>query len=206
LKLDAIGVMICSIKAESGRNMDFDKVLKDWEKLQKSESGKKKTVQGPGKKANAPQAGFGIEQKQGDSSARDAKNFLEHWIHIHGVADKDSLDSEDGNDDRKMRMLEAQRLRRLKPQAVLDLHGKTGSEAFPSIAAFLLDSFRAGLEKVLIIHGKGIHSMGNHIMSDLVRKALETDRLAGSFGPADKRSGGTGATWVVLRRKGYFSR
>lgn len=186
--------------------MDFDKVLRDWEKLQKAESAKKKNEPGPGKKANAPQVEHSIGNRPAVPSAKDAKKYLEHWIHIHGVADKDTASSENEEDDRKSRMLEAQRLRKLKPQAVLDLHGKTGSEAFPGIARFLADSHTAGLEKVLIVHGKGIHSMGTHIMSDLVRKALDTDKLAGSFGPADKSLGGTGATWVVLRRKDYFSR
>lgn len=95
---------------------------------------------------------------------------------------------------------EARRLKELRPQASLDLHGMTAREAEDAIAAFLRDAARKGLEKVLVIHGKGNHSAGAPVLRSAARKALESSPLAGRFGPADRADGGTGATWVLVRR------
>jgi DNA-nicking Smr family endonuclease len=72
-------------------------------------------------------------------------------------------------------------------------------EAEDAIAAFLRDAARGGLEKVLIIHGKGNHSGGAPVLRAATRRALESSRLAGRFGTADRGDGGTGATWVLVR-------
>jgi DNA-nicking Smr family endonuclease len=207
--------------------MEFDKILRQWEELQKQGAKEKKPPQGTGKKANAPsieekaaeeavRAAGGLSPKRAASpTPRDvaawADDYLSHWITVHGVPDKDSSASEDSGDgsaggDRKERIDEAARLRRMRPQAALDLHGKTASEAVAMIADFLALSNRRGLEKVLIIHGKGNHSVGEHVMTDVVRKALETNDVAGGFGPADRDQGGRGATWVRIRGRDYFSR
>lgn len=127
---------------------------------------------------------------------------MRRWIDRHGVEDKDSCPDISA----PSKIEEAERLRRIPPQASLDLHGMRGTEAVPAIARFLAESARQGLEKVLIIHGKGIHSVENHVMTDLVRRTLESENLAGSFGKAEKRWGGSGATWVVVRKRDYFSR
>lgn len=95
---------------------------------------------------------------------------------------------------------EARRLKALRPQASLDLHGKTAREAEDAIAAFLRDSARRGLEKVLIIHGKGNHSSGAPVLRAATRRALESNQLAGRFGPASREDGGAGATWALVRR------
>ncbi len=203
--------------------MDFDKILSQWEESQKKDA-KKKTRQGPGKKANAP----GIVEKSVDDSENtpalrgaeadrrgrgsakeprqvDAADYLSHWIAIHGVQDKDGMGDSAG-DDRSSRVEEAERLRRMRPQAVLDLHGKTAADAEALVADFLSSSSRSGLEKVLIVHGKGLHSAADPVMAGVVRKALEGNKLAGSFGPADRNQGGKGATWVRIRKRDYFSR
>jgi DNA-nicking Smr family endonuclease len=132
----------------------------------------------------------------------DFEDSLRRWLDRHGVEDKDSR----GDIPTPSKIEEAERLRRISPQASLDLHGMRGAEAVPAIARFLAESARQGLEKVLIIHGKGIHSAENHVMTDLVRRTLESEILAGSFGKAEKRWGGSGATWVVVRKRDYFSR
>jgi DNA-nicking Smr family endonuclease len=95
---------------------------------------------------------------------------------------------------------EARRLKELRPQAALDLHGKTAREAEEAIAAFLRDASRRGLEKVLIIHGKGNHSSGAPVLRAATRRALESSQLAGRFGPASREDGGAGATWAFVRR------
>lgn len=197
--------------------MDFDKILRQWEESQKQGAKKIHSQQGPGKKANAPgAAGKSTEDGRAESAygrkpapiarpAASTADYLNHWMTIHGVSDKDEAGDVEG-DDRRNRIEEAERLRRMRPQAVLDLHGKTASEAEALVTDFLLTSGRSGLEKVLIIHGKGLHSEGEPVMTEIVRRALETNSLAGSFGPADRNQGGRGATWVRIRKRDYFSR
>ena len=198
--------------------MDFDKILRQWDDIQKQEAKKKKSPSGRGKKPNAPHAGeesagnrvpplsAKSPSEAGRRESERASDYLNHWITMHGVPDKDE-DSEAGEaDDRRSRMVEADRIKRMRPQAVLDLHGKTAAEAEALIVDFLLSGSRSGLEKVLIIHGKGLHSSAEHVMTDIVRRALETNGLAGSFGPADRNQGGRGASWVRIRKRDYFSR
>lgn len=191
--------------------MDFDKILKQWDASQKQDAKKKPSQQGPGKKANAP----GLEEKaavtraKGSSPAAKSRlnpdEYLKHWMAIHGVPDKDEV-SDSGADERSVKIEEAERIRRMRPQASLDLHGKTASEADVLIVDFLHSCEISGLEKVLIIHGKGLHSASEPVMADVVRRALEANSMAGSFGPADRSQGGRGATWVRIRKRAYFSR
>jgi DNA-nicking Smr family endonuclease len=98
----------------------------------------------------------------------------------------------------------AERIKRMRPQATLDLHGKTMAEAELAIGIFLTDAQRQGMEKVLIIHGKGLHS--EPVLASAVRKILEGTPMVGAFGPAARDSGGRGATWARIRRTDYFSR
>lgn len=206
--------------------MNFDEILNQWEKSCAKDAGKK-PGQGPGKKANAPSPEEKRAQEEGGSKSsgdarsapggrsvpgksmkpadRDPADYLNHWLTMHGVEDKDGHRDEE-QDDRQRRIEEAERVRRMKPQAVLDLHGQSAAEAESSISRFLFDASRKGLDKVLLIHGKGLHSAGEPVMEDAVRKALEKNSLAGSFGFADRNQGGRGATWVRLKKKDYFSR
>lgn len=93
----------------------------------------------------------------------------------------------------------AAELRRLRPQAELDLHGLRAEEVEPALERFVSASRRQGLRKVLIIHGKGRHSQGEPVLHRLVRRYLERSPHAGAFGEADRTLGGSGAVWVVLR-------
>lgn len=92
-------------------------------------------------------------------------------------------------------------LRDLPPQAELDLHGLTGSEAEEAIEAFVRDARARGLLKVLLIHGKGQHSPGEPVLQGVVRNFLEKCPHTGAFGKADRAHGGRGATWVRIRAK-----
>ncbi len=215
--------------------MDFNDILRQWEDSQKRDAKKKPASQGPGKKANAPsaeekavRAESPAEAPRGsavrgsavapESAKKRVDDYLSHWITMHGVPDKDEREAQAGDDRQArideawpgvgavVRIDEAERLRRMRPQAVLDLHGKTAAEADRLIADFLFSSSRSGLEKVLIVHGKGLHSTGGPVMAEVARKALESNSLAGSFGPADRDQGGRGATWVRIRKRDYFSR
>jgi len=90
-------------------------------------------------------------------------------------------------------------LRRLHHEAEIDLHGKTLIEAEYLLSDFIKQSKKNGLRKVLIIHGKGKHSQNGPVLSGLVREYLESSTLCGETGSPDKRDGGRGATWVILK-------
>ena len=103
-------------------------------------------------------------------------------------------DGEEGPGRRRYRLL------RKKPDAAIDLHGLSRDEAWPALENFFLESSKNGSEKVLIIHGKGNH--GNEsILKDMVRHFIECNALAGESGYNSARDGGTGATWVILKRR-----
>ena len=92
-------------------------------------------------------------------------------------------------------------LRRMDPQARLDLHGLSVEEALLATGRFLSECRARGLEKVLIIHGKGNHSNGEPVLGRAVRQYLERSPHAGPFGEAEARWGGRGALWVLLRQR-----
>lgn len=177
--------------------MDMDKLLMQWDELKKQEAKKPKLSSGtPAEKASIRASGKPAQKKQ-----RSIHDQLGNWITIHGVEDKDSeyLDDEGSHSAAEVAAEAARRFRLLEPQAVLDLHGYSAAEAEPLLERFLQTSARKGLEKVLVIHGKGNHSTTEHIMTDLTRRVLERNKNAGSFGPADRQHGGRGATWVKIR-------
>jgi len=132
-------------------------------------------------------------------------DYLSHWLVMHGTEDKDS-EEPNARDDRQARIRNSERLHRMSPQAVVDLHGKTAAEAEADLDRFLAGCSRQGMEKVLVIHGKGNHSANEGIMTDLVRRVLENSDFAAGFGFEDRQHGGRGATWVILKGKDYFSR
>jgi DNA-nicking Smr family endonuclease len=87
-----------------------------------------------------------------------------------------------------------------EPQATLDLHGMNSREAEQALENFVLECRRRGFHKVLIVHGKGHHSQGEPVLLGVVRRYLEKSPYTGAFGPAERRHGGRGATWVVVRK------
>ena len=90
-------------------------------------------------------------------------------------------------------------LKKLPPEARIDLHGKTTDESEYLLSEFLKVSVKRGLRKVLIIHGKGNHSKDGPVLAVWVRHYLESSSVCGETGNPDKRDGGTGATWVILK-------
>ena len=90
-------------------------------------------------------------------------------------------------------------LKALKPQAVLDLHGLSSAEAEEALDRFIRDSRSRGLSKVLIVHGKGLHSPGEPVLGQVVRSYLEKCPFTGAFGRAGREDGGRGASWVLIR-------
>ncbi len=102
--------------------------------------------------------------------------------------------------DAQKNMRRASYVQKLSPQDAIDLHGLTQDEAWKALNDFVANAKRRGLQKILIIHGKGIHSTGGEgALGKLVQTFIERDQRLGASGKADKNHGGSGATWVAVR-------
>ncbi len=90
-------------------------------------------------------------------------------------------------------------------QDFIDLHGLKKSAAREKVARFLHESVRKGYRCVLIVHGRGLHSdnkepvIKSYIKSWLCRG--EIGRMVLAFSSARACDGGTGAIYVLLRKK-----
>lgn len=87
----------------------------------------------------------------------------------------------------------------MKPQSELDLHGMTLEQAEIALNSFFAAALQKGIEKILIIHGKGKHSKNGGVMRDFVKTFLENHPNAGESGYNKNSVGGTGSTWVILK-------
>ncbi|HMA14604.1 MAG: Smr/MutS family protein [Bacteroidota bacterium] len=107
----------------------------------------------------------------------------------------------DGLDRRK-----AERLSRgkLPIEATLDLHGLRQAEAHRRLETFLADSQAAGKRCVLVVTGKGLHKEEAGVLRSAVPRWLNEQPNRArvlSFDYAQPRHGGTGALYVLLRRR-----
>lgn len=166
--------------------MNFEEILNQWETQIKQPYGKKR-IRKDTKNANAA---YTAENTQ-------TLNPMDYWIRRYGIYDKDadncatafSFDS----------LAEKRRLKTMRPQAEIDLHGMTLEEAYSALITFLEDAVRRKYKKVLIIHGKGNHSQDGPVLARFVQKFLEAHTHAGETGHPKGRDGGTGSTWVILK-------
>lgn len=127
-------------------------------------------------------------------------NPMELWLRRYGVVDKDSLAHEQ---EERERSQNREYLKRLPIGARIDLHGLTRDEAWERLDTFIGDCSRRGIQKVLIVHGKGHHSKEQSdvsVLSAMVRTFVELDRRLGASGHPDKKLGGSGATWVIIKK------
>ena len=86
--------------------------------------------------------------------------------------------------------------------ATLDLHGHTTAEAQKLLANFLLDAGESGDSAILIIHGKGLHSGGaGGVLKRFTLDWLKRQPEVKAFCSALPKDGGTGAVYVLLRRR-----
>jgi hypothetical protein len=173
--------------------MDFGDILDEWDR---------QTAAARGKKAVSRKKTAG----GGEGSERDGRNDsgggslkrtdpLTRWLRVNGVYDKDAEgeSAELSPGDRRRRLLAK------RPDALIDLHGLTRDEAWNSLEIFFRDSRNRGLEKILIIHGKGNHSGQEGVLKETVRTYIERCPFAGESGRGSAALGGGGATWVFLK-------
>jgi DNA-nicking Smr family endonuclease len=90
-------------------------------------------------------------------------------------------------------------------QAILDLHGMSAPAARVEVERFVLGAIAAGHRGVLIVHGRGRNSKDNvPILKERLKSWLARGRIGRgilAFTSARPADGGTGALYVLLRRR-----
>ena len=89
-------------------------------------------------------------------------------------------------------------------QAHVDLHGFSSDAAQEVFDAFMKDALASGKRAVLIIHGRGLSSPAQPVLKTRVAEWLTTGywrRWVIAFASARLCDGGSGASYVLLRRK-----
>lgn len=93
----------------------------------------------------------------------------------------------------------------LPVQDHIDLHGHTRQEAEEAVKDFVVRSYRKGLRCILIVHGRGLNSPDSF---PVLKEGLplwlgrgKAGKLVLAFSTARPYDGGTGATYVLLRKR-----
>lgn len=192
--------------------MNFGDILDEWDRETAKAYGKKKIARDERREIasaresapdslNVPVSGQGPlpvdSPKKRPDSGEVRANPMDVWLRRYGTCDKDTemASSPEAVSPAERR----RRLRAMKPEAVLDLHGLTRDDAWRRLESFFADCRRRGMRKVLVIHGKGNHSGGDPVLRQTVLLFIEQNPHAGESGSADKDSGGSGSTWVILK-------
>jgi len=123
------------------------------------------------------------------------EDILNKWEKNNGIYDKDMEAQKVQTSPQERRS----RLKNKKPDAQLDLHGLTRDEAWQALETFFNVSKGKGLEKILVIHGKGNHSKSEAVLKRIVMEFIEHCPFAGESGREKAAAGGDGATWVLLK-------
>lgn len=166
--------------------VDFGDILKQWDSMGHAP---KTTVQVKDPAvARKPQA----KPKEGVSMAQSA------WLDAHGVPDPAERDTAPAT----VVHLTKRDIELLPTDAILDLHGMTIVEAEIALNSFFATAERSGCQKLLIVHGKGLHSESEPVLAAFVATWLTRRASAGRSGHATRENGGRGATWVLLKDVG----
>jgi len=99
------------------------------------------------------------------------------------------------------------------PEATLDLHGMTLGAAERAVARFLEEAVALDLRVVLVVTGKGLRQEDGRIVEGRIRAefpawiTVEANRArVRGLRPAHPRHGGSGAFYVLLRRRSSANR
>lgn len=188
--------------------MDMNDILNQWDSMKAKEVNKQKQSgknQVSHKKANAPtkEEKALLEEQNFENQIKKENskqiNPIEMWLRRYGTVDKDKLATET---EQRNQQTDRGFLISMNPEARIDLHGLHQDEAYERLLNFITECQKKGLKKVLIIHGKGIHTTGTDpVLGEMVRRFIESDDRCGMSGhPKTKNEGGNGATWVILKK------
>ena len=137
----------------------------------------------------------GIKPIKKDSFER----LLNTWYEKNTERDFTSLKTQksEENQDERVKINE---VRLMSPEARLDLHGFTSSEAYIEAASFLKEQYYLGKKKVEIVTGKGLHSPdGRAVVRDSVMDAIhDADFIRESYSPRE-RYGGSGTIHIIFK-------
>jgi DNA-nicking Smr family endonuclease len=105
--------------------------------------------------------------------------------------------------------IDRRHLRRLRSGAVpcdarIDLHGLDAAAARAAVRRAVIAAGDAGRRCVLVIHGRGRHSDAAPVLKQALPDWLAESPLGArvmAFASATPRDGGSGATYVLLRRR-----
>jgi len=94
----------------------------------------------------------------------------------------------------------------IPPEESFDMHGMRVVEARPAFSRFLSAALQRGLRCVRIVHGKGRGSEGQQpVLKQKTFQWLQQKDAVLAFVSAPRWDGGSGATYVLLSRKGHFA-
>ena len=133
---------------------------------------------------------------------REEKPFAEIFSDYEKKSVKtfDEILKEKGDGEEQKPQYTITKLRTMPPQATLDLHGYTASEAEEHIKTFLDECNKSHLRKISIITGKGLHSEdGVGVLRDVAIKVLEESGIVREKSSAPLSAGGAGALWIILK-------
>ena len=95
----------------------------------------------------------------------------------------------------------------------LDLHGYTLEDANKKIENFILENYQNGINKLLIVTGKGLHSdveknpyvsknlsILKYSIPEFIRSNIELNKYINYFGEASIEDGGSGAFYIYLKK------
>ncbi len=90
--------------------------------------------------------------------------------------------------------------KKLPIDGMLDLHGFTAAEARTQLEYFIAKARNAGWRKVLIIHGKGLHSKEEPVLKKTVMDFIAECPWTGAHGIPKADKGGSGTVWVAIKK------
>ncbi|MGB5984328.1 MAG: Smr/MutS family protein [Desulfobacterales bacterium] len=93
---------------------------------------------------------------------------------------------------------------RFAVQDHLDLHGHSAASAQAQLHSFFKEALRSGKNTLLIVHGRGHGSAGKPVLKAMVQNWLRRGPFRKhmvAYTSARPCDGGTGATYVLLRRR-----
>ena len=137
-----------------------------------------------------------VDRKTPRAAAGQARSAAFHFPD----PDNPGLGIASGVNDAQLRRL---RSGNIAPERRADLHGLSAAEARSACLGALCAAIDAGERCVLVVHGKGHRSKQGAVLRPMLPTWLADPRLRGrvlAFSPAQPRDGGSGASYVLLRR------
>tara|TARA_Y100000996_G_scaffold390240_1_gene351279 strand:+ start:404 stop:814 length:411 start_codon:yes stop_codon:yes gene_type:complete len=131
------------------------------------------------------------------------------------ISDKDKRDWENFlSNNEKLSDKEEHKRKNFKKTRTFDLHGYSLDDANKKINDLINNSFKKGLNKLIIITGKGLHSQNEkdpYVSKDLgilrysvpeyIKNNFELMKMIREINDAEIKDGGAGAFYIYLKKK-----